>query len=197
MPALSGFTPGRHSASPSAFRPLILDRNSSAVDPAELAQACNERSDPWSKGDRIVPEKSYRRQPSGLLRTSRRRPACGAADEHNEVTSPHAASPVPVPFKLAHGKPGACDMMSASGSFAAGSSQRPGATVSAMCRASIQIVQIGPITHKATHVHACSIGEYRGQSISHLKFAAATSGANRPLAISPHSNGHLQPCRPS
>ena len=32
-----------------SFRPLILDRNSSPVNPAELAQARNERSDPWSK----------------------------------------------------------------------------------------------------------------------------------------------------
>jgi hypothetical protein len=36
-----------------SFRPLILDRNSSPVDPAELAQARDERSDPWSKGDGI------------------------------------------------------------------------------------------------------------------------------------------------
>src|SRR5262245_7860180 len=74
-----------------SFRPLILDRNGTTGGPAKFAQPLLKSSDKWRpdrSGSRA--QNADGRQISGLLRPPGQRPRRRAANECDELASPHS-----------------------------------------------------------------------------------------------------------
>src|SRR5262249_30415530 len=74
-----------------AFRPAILNREVTALDPAKFAQPLQKSGDPWAPGrGRGRAQKAEGRQLSGLLRARLERPCCRAAEQRHKLASLHS-----------------------------------------------------------------------------------------------------------
>src|SRR5262249_24340143 len=73
-----------------SLRPAILDRDGATFNPAEFTQSLHKSSSPGTPDRSVRAQEPDRRQLPRLLRACRQRPRRRAADERDELSSPHS-----------------------------------------------------------------------------------------------------------